>query len=300
MKVPVSWLREFVEIPAELSGRDVAALLLSVGFEVEGVDSVGDVQGPLVVGRVAHIEELEGLKKPIRFCQVEVGAANGHEDTPGVRGIICGARNFAEGDLVVVALPGTTLPGDFTIATRKTYGRISDGMICSGRELGVSDDHDGIIILPAGSAQPGDDAFPIMGLGEEVLDIAVTPDRGYAMSIRGMAREVAIARGIEFVDPGTNLVELPTASGIPAQAASDDQHACDLLVLHTLANFDPAAPTPDFITSRLSAVGVRSISLAVDVTNYVMFELGQPLHAFDADKVTGTIRARRARDGEAL
>ena len=300
MKVPVSWLREFVDIPAELTGRDVAALLLGVGFEVESVDTVGDVSGALVVGRVASFEELEGLKKPIRFCQVEVGDAHGHEDTPGIRGIICGARNFAQGDLVVVALPGTTLPGDFTIATRKTYGRISDGMMCSGREIGISDEQDGIIILPEGSATPGDDAFPILGLGDEVLDIAVTPDRGYAMSIRGMAREVAIARGIEFVDPGTHLAVLPEASGSAAQAASDDQSACDLLVLRTLSNFDPTAQSPDYIKSRLAAVGVRSISLAVDVTNYVMFELGQPLHAFDADKVTGTIRARRAIDGEKL
>ena len=300
MKVPVSWLREFVEIPEALSGREVSELLLGVGFEVEGVDTVGDVRGPLVVGLVKSIEELTDFKKPIRWCQVEVGEANGNAETPGIRGIVCGARNFAEGDLVVVALPGTTLPGDFTIATRETYGHISDGMICSVRELGIGDDHDGILILPAGSAKPGDNAFPILGLGDEVMDLAVTPDRGYALSMRGMAREAAIAQGIDFVDPGTQLAELPEAGGTAVQAASDDYEACDLLVLRTLGNYNPAAPTPDFIKARLAAVGVRSISLAVDLTNYVMFELGQPLHAFDADKVTGTIRARRAKDGEVL
>ncbi|MSZ33688.1 MAG: hypothetical protein F2627_03960, partial [Actinobacteria bacterium] len=125
MKIPVSWLREFVEIPENLSGREVSELLLSVGFEVEGVDTVGDVRGPLVVGLVKTIEELTDFKKPIRWCTVEVGAAHGNEATPGIRGIVCGARNFSEGDLVVVALPGTTLPGDFTIATRETYGHIS-------------------------------------------------------------------------------------------------------------------------------------------------------------------------------
>ena len=300
MKIPVSWLREFVEIPEKLSGRDVSELLLKVGFEVEGVDTVGDVRGALVIGRVKTIEELTDYKKPIRWCQVEVGAAHGNAQTPGIRGIVCGARNFVAGDTVVIALPGTTLPGDFTIATRETYGHISDGMICSVRELGLGDEHDGILVLPSDAGKPGDDAFPVLGLGDEVLDISVTPDRGYALSMRGMAREVAISQGVAFVDPGTSLAELPEAAGSAIQAASDDYEACDLLVLRTLGNYNPAAPTPDFIKARLAAVGVRSISLAVDLTNYVMFELGQPLHAFDADKITGTIRARWAKKGEEL
>lgn len=292
MKLPISWLKEFVEVPSGSTGRDVAAALLSVGFEVESVETVGDVRGALVVGKVSQIDELTEYKKPIRWCQVDIG--------PSVNGIICGARNFKEGDLVVVALPGTTLPGDFTISARETYGHVSNGMICSVRELGIGDDHDGILILEPGSAKPGDDAFPILGLGEEVLDIAVTPDRGYALSIRGLAREYAIATGAKFTDPGVTLPELPEANGNAVQAASDDRQSCDLLVLHTLGNFNPAAPTPDFIKSRLASVGVRSISLAVDVTNYVMFEIGQPLHAFDADKVSGTIRARRAKVNETL
>jgi len=300
MKIPVSWLREFVEIPEKLSGREVSELLLKVGFEVEGVETVGDVRGALVIGRVKTIEELTDYKKPIRWCQVEVGAAHGNAETPGIRGIVCGARNFVAGDTVVIALPGTTLPGDFTIATRETYGHISDGMICSVRELGLGDEHDGILVLPSDAGKPGDDAFPVLGLGDEVLDISVTPDRGYALSMRGMAREVAVSQGVAFVDPGTLLAELPEAAGSAIQAASDDYEACDLLVLRTLGNYNPAAPTPDFIKARLAAVGVRSISLAVDLTNYVMFELGQPLHAFDADKITGTIRARWAKKGEEL
>jgi len=300
MRVPVSWLRDYVALPNEISGRDVAALLLSVGFEVEGVETVGDVRGQLVVGRVQSIEELTEFKKPIRWCQVEVGEANGAADTPGIRGIVCGARNFNEGDLVVVALSGTTLPGDFTIATRETYGHISDGMLCSARELGLGDDHSGIIVLDAGSAEIGADAFPILGLGDEVLEVAVTPDRGYALSLRGIAREAAIAAGVAFTDPAEHLANLPVATGEGIQAASADKTACDLLVLRTLENFDPNAPTPAFIKSRLAAVGVRSISLAVDVTNYVMFELGQPLHAFDADKISGSITARRANTGETL
>ena len=300
MRIPVSWLRDYVALPEEMSGRDVAALLLSVGFEVESVETVGDVRGQLVVGRVQTIEELTEFKKPIRWCQVEVGEANGAAETPGVRGIVCGARNFNEGDLVVVALSGTTLPGDFTIATRETYGHISDGMLCSARELGLGEDHSGIIILDAGSAEVGADAFPILGLGDEVLEVAVTPDRGYALSLRGIAREAAIAAGVAFTDPADQLADLPVATGDAIQAASVDKAACDLLVLRTLENFDPSAPTPGFIKSRLAAVGVRSISLPVDVTNYVMFELGQPLHAFDADKISGAITARRANTGETL
>lgn len=299
MKIPVSWLRDFVSIPETATGRDVAEMLVGVGFEVEGVETVGDVRGTLVVGRVKSIEELTDFKKPIRWCQVEVGS-HGHPDTPGIRGIICGARNFAEGDLVVIALSGTTLPGDFTITSRETYGHISDGMICSQRELGLGEDHSGIIILPAGSATPGDDAFPILGLGDEVLDVAVTPDRGYALSIRGIAREVAIAQGLEFTDPGLNLVDLAEAGGDPRECASDYREACDLITLRTLENFNPSAPSPDFMKARLAAAGMRSVSLAVDVTNYVMLELGQPLHAFDADQLKGTLRARRARKGEKL
>lgn len=295
MRIPVSWLRELVDIPAELSGREIAELLVGVGFEVEGVETVGDVRGDLVVGRVANIEELTDFKKPIRWCQVEVGAAYGHPDTPGIRGIVCGARNFAEGDFVVVALAGTTLPGDFTIATRETYGHISDGMMCSARELGLGDEHDGIIILPSGEV--GQSAYPILGLGEEVLDIAVTPDRGYALSLRGIAREVAIAQGIEFKDPGLELPVLPEPAGDAVAAVIEDE-ASDLLVLRTLDNFDPSAPTPDWMKARLAAVGVRSISLAVDVTNYVMFELGQPTHAYDADLIDQAIIVRRAVEGE--
>lgn len=300
MRVPVSWLREFVSLPDAVTGREVADLLVRVGFEVEGVESVGDVRGTLVVGRVEAIEELTDFKKPIRFCRVNVGAAHGHPETPGERGIVCGARNFAVGDLVVVALPGTTLPGDFTIASRQTYGKISDGMICSERELGLGQDHAGIMVLAPDSAQPGADAFPILGLGDEVLDVAVTPDRGYALSVRGIARELAISIGVPFTDPADTLPALAQAAGDAVPTASDDPGACDLIVMRTLDGFDPSAPTPEYIVRRLAAVGVRAISLAVDVTNYVMVELGQPLHAFDADLVTGTVRARRARPGEVL
>lgn len=303
MRVPVSWLREFAAVPGDQSGRDIAARLVAAGLEVETVDTVGaGISGPLVVGRVRSIEELTEFKKPIRFCEVEVGPNHGHPDTPGVRGIICGARNFAEADLVVVALPGTVLPGGFEIASRKTYGRVSDGMICSERELGLGEDHDGIMVLPAASAEPGDAAEPILGIGEDVLDIAVTPDRGYALSIRGVAREAATAYGVAFADPGLRLSELPVpaADSPPHECGSEALDACDLFTLRTITGFNPAAPSPAWLRRRLVACGMRSISLAVDVTNYVMLETGQPLHAFDRDLLHGPVRARRARPGEVL
>lgn len=303
MRVPVSWLREFAPVPADQTGRDIAHRLIEAGLEVETVDVLGaGTSGPLVVGQVLEIEELTEYKKPIRYCRVAVGPEHGHPDTPGERGIICGAVNFAAADLVVVALPGSVLPGDFAIGSRQTYGRTSDGMICSERELALGDDYDGIMVLPPGTADVGDPAGPVVGIGEEVLDIAVTPDRGYALSVRGVAREAAVAYGVPFTDPGLALAELPVPAdhAEPHPCASEDPTGCDLFTLRTVRGFDPHAPTPQWLRRRLVAGGMRSVSLAVDVTNYVMLETGQPLHAFDLDALRGPVRARRARPGERL
>ncbi|CAB4900652.1 unannotated protein [freshwater metagenome] len=297
MRAPVSWLREFVAIPSDQDGRAIAEKLINAGLEVETVETLGaGVIGPLVVGHVVGIEELTEFKKPIRWCQVNVGVEHG-----GVRGVICGARNFVQGDLVVVALPGTELPGGFKIAQRETYGKLSDGMICSARELGLGDDHDGIIIL-ASDHVVGEDAKPIVGVGEEILDIAVTPDRGYALSIRGLARELAIAYDLDFVDPGLELAQLPAPSGtsVPVACSSEDEQACALFTLRTVTGFNPGAPSPAWMQKRLVACGMRPVSLAVDVTNYVMLELGQPLHAFDVNKLQGSIRVGHVADGTVI
>jgi phenylalanyl-tRNA synthetase beta chain len=187
MKTSLSWLREFVELPAGLTAERLDEALTNLGMEVESiVDQAATVKGDLVVGRVLTIEELTGFKKPIRFCQVDVGKAVPQE-------IVCGARNFSEGDLVVVILPGGELPGGFKIGARKTYGRNSNGMICSARELGLGDDHDGIVVLRAGAAEPGADARPVVGLDDVLVEVEITPDRGYQMSLRGMARELSYA-----------------------------------------------------------------------------------------------------------
>ncbi|MFJ8930915.1 phenylalanine--tRNA ligase subunit beta [Streptomyces sp. NPDC102364] len=296
MRIPLSWLREYVDLPASETGRDVQAKLVSAGLEVETVEQLGaGLKGPLVVGQVKTIEELEGFKKPIRFCTVDVGQANG---TGEPQEIVCGARNFAVGDKVVVVLPGAVLPGDFAIAARKTYGKTSHGMICSTDELGMGDDGThGIIVLPP-EHEVGTDAIELLELVDEVLDIAVTANRGDCLSIRGVAREAAIAYGLPLRDPALLDVPTPNADGYPVQIT--DRLGCDRFTARTVAGLSPDYRSPIWLQRRLQKVGMRPISLAVDVTNYVMMELGQPLHAYDRSLVQGAIGVRRAEQGEQL
>jgi phenylalanyl-tRNA synthetase beta chain len=320
VRVPVSWLTEHLDVGAEVTPQDLADAFVRIGIEVDELSELGPVTGPLVVGRVAEIEELTGFKKPVRFCRVEVGEEASEEDTAladedddedddapfedegphGIRtrGIVCGARNFAEGDLVVVALPGAVLPGDFAIAARKTYGRVSDGMICSAQELGLGDDHTGILVLPSGTASPGDDAKELLGLSDTVIEVTPTPDRGYALSIRGLARELSNALDVPFGDPAS--LEIPVAEGDAWPVRVEDPEGCPRFVLRRVKGLDATAPTPWWMRRRLMLAGIRSISLAVDVTNYVMLELGHPLHAFATSAIQGDLVVRRAKPGEKL
>ena len=293
MRVPVSWLREYVDLGPSESGRDVAARLVRAGLEVETVDQAGGaVSGPLVVGRVVEFaDETHSNGKTIRWCQVDVG-----ESEP--RGIVCGAHNFSDGDLVVVALPGAVLTGGFEITARKTYGHVSDGMVCSARELGLGEDHTGILVLRPDEGSPGQDAIPALHLRDEVLDIAVTPDRGYCLSMRGVAREVATAYGIPLRDPGLVEPHLDSTSGYPVMVNDEDR--CAVYVARTVADLDVEAASPRWLQRRIQLAGMRPISLAVDVTNYVMLELGQPIHGFDRDALVGPIVVRRAAAGEKL
>ncbi|GAA1670815.1 phenylalanine--tRNA ligase subunit beta [Glycomyces endophyticus] len=291
MRIPVSWLAEYAALPADLTTEALDAALVECGLEVEEVDDLrGRVTGPLVVGRVASIELLTEFKKPIRHCQVEVGEAE-------PRSIICGAMNFAEGDLVVVALPGAELPGGFTIASRKTYGRLSDGMICSARELGVSDEHDGIIILPEGTV--GEDARAVVGLDDVVFELAITPDMGYCFSVRGIAREVAHRLGVAFTDPVAKAAE-PKATEHPPYPVRVETDGCTRFTLREVRDVDANAEAPEWMAKRLVQAGMRPLGLAVDVTNYLMLELGHPLHAFDRDALQDVLVVRRAQPGETL
>ncbi|MFC5824497.1 phenylalanine--tRNA ligase subunit beta [Nonomuraea insulae] len=289
MRVPLSWLREYVDLPA-VTAHEVADKLTAAGLKLESIASHGHDVKNVVVGEVLEIEELTGFKKPIRHCRVEVGEATSRE-------IVCGATNFAVGDRVPVVLPGGVLPGGFEVGARKTYGRMSEGMICSERELGLGDDHNGIMVLPPGTPI-GTDVVELLGLRDDVIELEITPDIGYALSIRGVAREAATAFGVAFRDPAD--VELPAVSGPSWPASIADPTACDRFVLREAHGFDPSAETPLWMRVRLARAGMRPVSLAVDVTNYLMLELGQPLHAFDRAKLTGEIVVRRAEPGERL
>ena len=296
MRAPLSWLREYAALPDDLDGRTLADALIRAGLEVETVDQVGaEITGPLVIGRVLAYEvETHSNGKSIRWCQVDVGP---HNDDSGSRSVVCGAHNFEVGDTVVVALPGTTLPGGFGIAARKSYGHVSDGMICSAKELGLGDDHTGILVLDEPGLELGSDAAPILHLREDVLDIAVTPDRGYCLSIRGIARESTQALGVPFTDPVDRVVPVETMNGYPVELQSD---ACPLFVALTVTGIDPSRPTPRWLARRVQLAGMRSISLAVDITNYAMLETGQPIHAYDAEHLDSPIVVRKAAEGEKL
>jgi phenylalanyl-tRNA synthetase beta chain len=294
MRVPYSWLREVVAAGApgwDVPADELERTLVRIGHEVEEVIPVGPVSGPLTVGRVVEIAELTEFKKPIRACRVDVG-----DQRP--RDIVCGATNFVAGDLVVVALPGTTLPGDFTITARKTYGRTSDGMICSAAELNFGTDQSGILVLAPGTAEPGDDAAAVLGMDDVVFHLAVTPDRGYCLSMRGVAREVACAYDLDFADPA-DVPALP-AEGDAWPLTVQPGTGVRRFALRPVTGIDPAAVSPWWLQRRLLLGGIRAISPAVDVTNYVMLELGHPMHAHDARRIIGGLAVRFARPGETV
>ncbi|HYJ69551.1 MAG TPA: phenylalanine--tRNA ligase subunit beta [Nocardioidaceae bacterium] len=293
MRVPLSWLRDYVRLPDDLEVDDLTRRLTMIGLKLDYLHRTGhDVAGPLVVGRVLSYEsETHKNGKTVRWCQVDVGE-------PEPRGVVCGAHNFEVDDLVVVSLPGTVLPGGFEITARKTYGHVSDGMICSDRELQLGDDHTGILVLQPGEAAPGDDAAALLWLRDDVIELEVNPDRAYALSVRGVARDAALAYELPYDDPAELEVKVGEGEAYPVRIADPD--GCALFVARAVSGFDPNAPTPRWLARRIQLAGMRPISLAVDVTNYVMLELGQPIHAYDRGLLQGAIEVRRARPGERL
>ena len=316
MRIPLSWLREYAQLPADASAEDIMADLVKVGLEEEDVHRPSDeLSGPIVVGQVLSLVKEEASNgKTINWCQVRVVPEGAEQtltgkgiDPSGVQGIVCGAHNFVEGDKVVVTLPGAVLPGDFKISPRKTYGHTSAGMIASSRELGIGEDHDGIIVLSRLGLDPelGTDVMELFGLNDQAAEINVTPDRGYCFSIRGVAREYGLATGTAFTDPASKVQVTDAAeAGHPVVLADDAPiygvPGCTRFVTREVTGIDPTRPTPRWMASRLQLAGVRSISLPVDISNYVMLELGSPLHFYDADKLSGAITVRRAAAGEKL
>jgi phenylalanyl-tRNA synthetase beta chain len=291
MKVPVSWLREYVDLP-DLDAERLENAFVRVGLEVERITALGStVEGPLVVGRVQEIEELTGLKKPIRYCRVEVG-----DSEPA--GIICGASNFAVGDLVAVARPGAVLPGGFAIGARKTYGRMSEGMICSARELGIGDDHTGILVL-AVDAEPAStpgrsSASTTRSWNSPSRRTAATACRcaGSRASCRTRwASRSATPAAVDGVATGTACAAYDVTVEDPPAATGSPRGR---------ARRRPDGAEPGWMRGGCSPPAIRSISLAVDITNYLMLELGQPMHAFDLAALRGPLVVRALAAGERL
>jgi phenylalanyl-tRNA synthetase beta chain len=302
LKAPISWIKEYVDLPADATTEQLTHRLTDLGLKLEAIHNAAEgISGPLVVGQVLTMDpEPQKNGKTINWCTVDVGDANG---TGEPQGIVCGAHNFRPGDLVVVVLPGGVLPGSqgndaVEISARKTYGHVSAGMICSSRELAIGDDHDGIIVLPPDAGKPGDDAFDVLGLREEVVEFEINPDRAYALSLRGIAREAALAFGAPYRDPAVRETPAPNSEGYPVVV--DDPTGCPVFVARTVTGFDSSAPTPSWLAERITQAGMRPISLAVDITNYVMLETGRPIHGYDLDKLQGAIRVRRAVEGERM
>lgn len=318
MRASIEWLREVVEIPAATTPRQILDSFVRVGLEDEAIHSSGII-GPVVVGEVLSREPEEHSNgKTINWCRVRV-ADDGESAVDGgesVRGIVCGAHNFEAGDKVVVALPGAVLPGEFRIAARTTYGHVSDGMIASARELGLGEDHSGIIVLSRLGLDPqvGEDALTLLGLNDQAIEVNVTPDRGYALSIRGLGREYSHATGAAYHDPALRgeLDEIAKAAvaaepgevRVPVTVAEESavrgQELAPVFAGFVVTGVDASRPTPPWLVSRLALAGIRSLGVLIDITNYVMLELGQPIHGYDLDRLRGGIHVRRARPDERL
>ncbi len=289
MKLVHSWAQKFVAMPTPARVRDI---LDAAGLPVESIDAGAVLPATVVVGHVRDVRKHPNADR-LRVTSVDVGEGN-------ARTIICGAPNVAAGQKVCVALPGSVLPNGVVIATTTLRGIRSEGMICSARELGLDNDHAGILTLPSGAAigSPVSEALP----GEEtVYDVAVTPNRADCLSVFGLAREIAAAEKRAVRRP--HAAKLPRAKS-PLRVSIQARTQCPYYSALRLTNVR-VAPSPDWLAARVRAAGLRPVSNVVDVTNYCMLELGQPLHAFDADNISAPPSAahlivRCAKKGEVL
>src|ERR671918_81704 len=290
MKVPVSWLREYVEVAATTA--EIADRLAIATGEVERVSRRGvvDVDGNLGLYRVGRV--LEAGKQPnadrLQLCRVDVG-----EGEP--RQIVCGAWNFGEGATVAVALPGAVLPDGSTLERAKLRGAVSDGMILSESELRIGDDEAGILVLPE-PWDPGTPLGDVLPLADVVLELEITPNRPNLLAVYGVAREVAALYDVELAPPPGRD---PERSGEePVEVAIEDLEGCPRYIGRLFRDVQ-VGPSPAWLKARITAAGMRPISNVVDVTNYVMLALGNPLHAFDFETLGGGRPVvRRARPGE--
>ena len=288
MKVPVSWLREYVKWDAPL--EEVVDGLTFAGIEVEAVETVGGGLDGVVVGEVARVEPHPGADR-LRLCTVRTGA--------GEIRVVCGAPNVEVGGKYPFAPVGVTLPNGLTLKKAKIRGEVSEGMLCAPDELGLSDDHQGLLVLDT-QAPAGTPLTDVLGPPETVLDLEITPNRPDCLSILGIARDLAALRGAALLPPEVQLRE----SGDPVEQLASvevrDPSACPRYTARVLHNVK-VGPSPAWMQRRLTLAGIRPINNVVDITNYVMLETGHPLHAFDQSLLQqGRIIVRRAAEGEAL
>lgn len=287
MKFSESWLRSFVD-PA-VSGDDFSHLLTMAGLEVEEEETVAPAFDSVIVANVLEVKKHPDADR-LNVCLVETGRGEPQQ-------IVCGAPNVAPGLKVPCALPGAALPGDFRIKIAKVRGVESSGMLCSAKELGISDDASGLLILPA-DAPVGQDIRTYLDLNDRLLTLKLTPNRADCLSLAGVAREVSALTGTPVKQPAIGAIapSIPDKREIVLNATD----ACPLYCGRVISGVDAKAPTPEWMKRRIERSGIRSISALVDITNYVMLELGQPLHAFDNAKLDGAIHARMAQPGEKI
>ncbi|MBK8400216.1 MAG: phenylalanine--tRNA ligase subunit beta [Propionivibrio sp.] len=287
MKFSESWLRSFVN--PSVSGDELSHLLTMAGLEVEEEESVAPSFDHVVVARVIEVNKHPDADR-LNVCRVDIGRGEAQQ-------IVCGAPNVAPGLMVPCALPGANLPGDFKIKLAKVRGVESSGMLCSAKELGIAADASGLLVLPA-DAPVGADIRSYLDLDDRLLTLKLTPNRADCLSLTGLARELAALTGT----PATYPEAIAATVSISTQRtiALDAPEACPLYCGRVIAGVDARAATPDWMKRRLERSGIRSISALVDITNYVMLEIGQPLHAFDNTRLDGAIHARLSQAGEKI
>src|SRR3989440_7455819 len=280
MKFSVNWLREFVELPANVV--ELADLLTMAGIEIERIEKRGANFDKVVVAQIKASEQHPNADR-LTVCQVDDGSGE-------MRQIVCGAKNYKVGDKVPLALPGAVLVGDLKIKPSKLRGVESQGMLCSPSELGLSEDSDGLLILSPGAkiGEPIASLFP----EDTIFDVEITPNRGDLLSHFGLARDIAALTGQPLRLP--SVIKAPGWAGSIGISAPKE---CPFISFRKIDNVK-VGPSPDWLRAKIESVGIRSINNIVDISNFIMAELGQPTHAFDADKLKGAINVRLARDNE--
>ena len=286
MKVTLNWLKDYVDF--DLSADDLSHRLTMAGLEVDGMERLGEGLNTVVVARLADVQKHPDAER-LTVCKVETGSLT--------QQVVCGAQNHKTGDLVALAQIGTVLPGDFKIKKSKIRGQESCGMLCSVSELGLADESDGILILPH-NLTVGQPVFKELGLKDVVYEIGLTPNRADCLSVVGVAREVSAMVEAELRLPVPVITESDCAASDKTSVVVEDADLCPRYAARLIENVQ-IGPSPAWLVQRLEAVGMRSINNVVDITNFVMMELGQPLHAFDFNLLRGRrILVRRAQDGD--